>query len=104
MRAGELRHKVTIQSKTESRSDTGQVTYSWSDTATVWASIEPLSGRELEFAQAVHSETDHKITVRYTALTSEDRIKFGDRTFEVLSVKNPHERNIKLEVMCKERT
>lgn len=103
MRAGKLRHKVTLQSKSETRDDTGQVFRDWSDTATIYASVEPLSGRELVNAQAIESETTYRITIRHLAgVTTEQRIKFGSRYFEILSVINPEERNIMLQLMCKE--
>ncbi len=37
------------------------------DFARVWVSIEPLTGRELQFAQQMHGNVSHKISMRYIA-------------------------------------
>lgn len=104
MRAGELRHRLTIQSRSVTRDETGQELESWSDVATVWGSIEPLSGREAVQEQAIHSETTHKVVLRHRDISMEDRLVFGSRRFHVLSVLNTGERNIETVLLCRERT
>lgn len=64
MRAGPLRHRPTLQAATEATDSFGKRTRSWSDVGTVWARVEPLSGRELERARAVRSDVTHRITTR----------------------------------------
>ncbi|MBO8183770.1 MAG: phage head closure protein, partial [Archaeoglobus sp.] len=46
MRAGELRHRITIQQMQDTQNEYGEPTKEWVDAATVWASIEGLRGRE----------------------------------------------------------
>jgi len=104
MRAGMLRHRVTIQSNDDSTQDAlGQPQDSWSTDSTSWASISPLNGRELEYAKATHADTTHKITIRYVAaITPEKRIQHNGRTFNILSVIDVDEMNEKLILMAKE--
>ena len=103
MRAGKLRHKVTIKSREASQDEYGEVTYTWSTAARAWANIEPLAGRELLHAQQVNAELTHRVTMRYmSGVDPTDRIAFGSRTLEVVSVINPDERNKELVLLCKE--
>lgn len=104
VRAGKLRHRITIQYKSsESPDSAGNPQPVWADEATVWGSVEPLSGREFFAAQQVNSEVTHRITMRYrSGMDPEKRIKFGTRYFGILAVLNREERNISLELLCVE--
>lgn len=65
MQAGKLRHRVTIQDKRRVQDpETGRLTESWVDHATVWASVEPLSAREFIAAQSGQSEVSARIKMR----------------------------------------
>ena len=103
MQAGKLRHRVSLQELARNQSVTGEMIPSYAPYATVWASVEPLTGRELEFAQQITAETNYRVTIRYNSKVDvEHRVVFGDNTFEVTSVVNPDERNEQLFLMCKE--
>lgn len=67
LRAGRLRHKITIQQKKSVQDpDTGEMIESWTDVWTkVPAAIEPLSAREFIAAQAAQSEVKARITIRH---------------------------------------
>ena len=65
MRAGRLRHKVIVQQPNISTKDTlGDITESWTQYVTQWASVSPLRGRELEVAQQRYGEVTHEIVTR----------------------------------------
>lgn len=101
--AGRLRHRITIQSATEAQDAHGGTTRTWADVATVWGSIEPLRGREFMNAQQLQSEVTHRVQLRYYAgVTTAYRLRFGTRLFNIVSVLNPSERNIELEIMAVE--
>ncbi len=105
MRIGPLNKRVAIRSASSTRNDYGEPIPSWSTDATVWASVEPLSGRERVGAQQQHAETTHRIRMRYqpgTTVTTVKRILFGTRVFEIISVINKKEKNLMLELLCKE--
>jgi len=105
MKAGQLRHRVTIQSRTTARDAHDDPIATWSTVVKVWASIEPLNARELILAQQVESNVTHKVTIRYrSGVTSAMRVVFGSRTFEIDSVINTDERNITMVLMCEETT
>ena len=67
MHAGELRHRIQLQSYTLSQDAFGAPTKAWSTYATVWASVEPLSGREALIAQQANPELSHLVTIRYNS-------------------------------------
>ncbi len=106
MRAGLLRHLITIQTPTETRSGTsGQVVKSWATLATVWAGIEPLSGRELAQSGAEQSGSDFRIVLRYlSTVTNKCRVVFGSRVFEITQPPiNRNERGADMELRCTEQ-
>lgn len=103
MRAGKLRHRIKITTPTESRGDTGEITYTWSTLATVWASVEPISGRELIQADQMQAEATVRIRLRYIPnLTTQCRIVHKGRTLEIVSAQNITDRNAEFELLCRE--
>ena len=74
---GELRQRVTHQTRTLARTPTsaGQRVETWSDGVEYWAKVEPLSGRELWTARQLQATTSHRITMRNSGVA----IKPGDR-------------------------
>ena len=103
MRAGRLRHRVKIQAPFKDNAPgSGEIT--WNDYATVWASIEPLRGREFFEALQVNAEVTGKVIMRYLAGVSPDmRILHGNRVFEILSIIDVEERHRELQLMVTER-
>ena len=74
LEAGRLRHRVRIEqlenlldSNGEVVQDesTGTVAQVWSEVATVWAAIEPLSAREFIQSQATQSQITARIIIRF---------------------------------------
>lgn len=103
MRAGKLRHKITIESKSNAQDAYGALVETWSTYATAWASIEPLTGREYFEQGKVSSEVTTRIRIRHiSGVTNLMRVKFGTRIFTIVTVINIDERNKEYELMCKE--
>lgn len=106
MIAGKLRHRVYIQRATEAANTYGEMVKTWASIYRVWASVEPLTGRELERAQQVSAEATTRVKIRYTDdVTVGDRILFGtydQRVFEINAIVNPDERNVELHLFCSE--
>ena len=63
--AGMLRKRITLQQQSASVDSYGQQVSTWTDVATVWASVEPSVGRELMAAQAVSLDQPTTITIRW---------------------------------------
>lgn len=103
MNPGNLNKRITLQQQTEEQDASGQLLDNWADIATVWAAIEPLSGREFFAAQQVNSEVTTKIRIRYRdGIKAYMRIKYGERIFDIQSVIDPKEQHKELVLMCRE--
>ncbi len=108
MRAGQFRHQITIQMGTTGRDSAGQRTLTWTSGRNTWAAIWPVKGSEYFANQQVQAGITHKIRMRYqtlknsTIISPQHRIKFGTRYFSIQAPIKPDERDIYLEMMCKE--
>lgn len=104
MNIGKLRHQIEIQSYTTTPSSTGQPVKTWSTDTTVWSWIRPMSGKEQLSGQQAVGEITHKVVIRYDdSISVSNRIKFGTRYFDINFIGNYDERNIYMEIMCKEK-
>ena len=103
MQAGTLRHRIAIQSATETQNVYGEKIKSWSTDVTVWGSIRPLRGQERFLAQQISPEVTHKIIIRGgQTVTPANRLLFNSRYFYIESPLDADERGIFMELLCKE--
>jgi len=88
MRAGRLRHRVTIREFQQTQDPTsGEMVSAWVEVATVWAHVEPLSVRDFVAAGAAQSEVSARITIRYRDdLTAAMRIEHRGKTYAIAGV------------------
>lgn len=101
---GKMRERVTIQSPSEVRGRSGQTTLQWSTLATVWASVEGLSSRDIMQAQQANVMATHRIRIRHRDdVTHTHRIVWRNRTMEIASVTDRMGREV-LEVLAREVT
>ena len=113
MRAGLLCRRIQIQSATETNAN-GQVSRTWATDATVWGSVDPLSGRELYYAQQISAEAKYKAVIRHrSGVTAENRLVVVEYdsdteestvvlTLNIVHVANAAMRNSRLEILCTE--
>lgn len=105
MKAGSLRHRVVVEQKTATADGYGGSTLAWTTFATVWAAIEPVSGREYFQAQQFQAAVTHKVTIRYlSGINTTMRVKHNSRVFNIHSILNIEERCRELVLMCEEAT
>ena len=103
MRAGTLRHRVTLQTNAPIRQTDGSMEDSWADVVTVWGSVEPLTGRERFRADQLESEVDVRIRIRYrSGVSAQMRVKFGSRYYLIEAPIDPLERHREIELLCRE--
>ena len=104
MRAGDLRHAVTIQARaSEARNSFGEETFEWETHQQVWAAIEPLSGRELIDAHEVQAEITLRVRIRsLSGVVPDMRVLFGARILEIQAVIDLEERGHEMHLMCRE--
>lgn len=73
--AGELRHRITIQTKSIERDENGFESQVWADYKKLFARVTPLSAKDLIAAQAAQAQTVARMKIRYrTDITTEMRV------------------------------
>jgi len=103
IQSGRLRHRIVIQSPTETQDTYGEPIKTWSTFLTTWASVEPVKGREYWESQQVNAEVTYKITMRHrSGLNPKMRVSWDDRTFEIKNILNDFERDRRLTLMVTE--
>jgi SPP1 family predicted phage head-tail adaptor len=87
MRAGQLRHLLTLQAPLDTQDENGQPTIGWTDVATDWADIRYLNGLETVKADAPVSVAKCSIRVRFRAgVTAGMRYLEGSTVYDIRTV------------------
>lgn len=103
MRARSLKHKITFQSQSDTKNDFGEQEKNYIDVLTTWCSIQTITGREQFLSSQEYSTLSHKLRCRYSdKINTKQKIKFGDRIFNILAVLNIFEANRELEILVEE--
>lgn len=106
MRAGRLRHVVTLERQSATQDAMGQRVDVWTTIATVRASVEPIRGNEFIAASGERAELTTRIRIRYSAdvsgLRARDRVNHGGDIYEIDAPPiNTDQRNKELQLMCR---
>lgn len=101
MRAGRRNKKVQIRGFTQVDNDFGEKEETYFTVATVWASINPITGRETWIAEKLSAEVDTKIEIKFRHdVRSDYKIKHGKSLYTIDSIINPGMKNIDLVLAC----
>ena len=85
IRAGKLRQVITYQAKAQALDEYGGVTETWTDFATVRASVAPLIGKDMLASMAAQSTAEMRINHRYLqGITSAMRIVWDGVDYEIV--------------------
>lgn len=88
-----MRHRITFQTLSNVADGQGGVTTSWSDLATVWAYVKPISSRERLYTKQIQYQRSHEVIIRHrTDIDQTMRFTFDSRTFQIKGVRRPDER------------
>jgi len=105
MRIGRLRHRIQVQSATETRDATGGTSRNWVLLATRWGSVEPIVGRERVLSAQVASDVTHRIRMReYAGLGPSMRLVKDAQIFALESVLDIRTLGAEYEIMARETT
>lgn len=84
MDPGLLDQRVTIQVKQSTPDGGGGYTETWSDVATVWAYVRPMSGAERTQAQQVEAPAMYRVTIRRRSdLTAAHRLVWQSKALNI---------------------
>ena len=102
MRAGQLDQRVTVERLEEGVDELGQPVSTWIALVTVWAAVEPLTGREYIAAAAAVSEVTTRIRLRYRpGITPADRVNHEGKLYGITSLIDYKSANRELVLMCR---
>jgi SPP1 family predicted phage head-tail adaptor len=103
MRAGELKHPVTIQNATVTPDEYGAGAKTWGAFKETRAAIWPAKTDEVVIDGKLTAVSRHTIRIRYVAgVTAGMRVLFGTRTFEILGTRILNEQKRYIDLTCKE--
>lgn len=103
MRAGLLRHKITIQQVAEAQDASGSMDEAWSTFVKVWAAYEPQTGKESFTEDQQQAFLTVRFRVRYlSGITPKMRILFDGRYFDILATADVGGRGKQLHIMTRE--
>jgi len=84
---GELNRRLTLQAPVETTDDAGGVARTYTDAATLWARVEPVSGRYDMIAAGTGATITHRITIRPgPEVTTQHRFVEGTHIYQVVAV------------------
>jgi len=103
MKIGDLRHRISFEREVKVADGYLGSTATWRSVATVWASVEPLSGREYFYGHQISTEVSHRIKIRYNETVDvKMRINFGGRYMQIASILDIKERHQSQEILAQE--
>ncbi len=101
--AGALRHRITIQQKTDGVDAWGGTVATWTDYVTLWAEVMHMSGNEFWAARQANSEIEGRVRIRYRDdIDPTMRISYNGTILEILSVVPYDSRKTELHLMFRE--
>ena len=102
MNPGELTHQIILQIKSITQDAELNPIETWNDWRTVWASPMPKTGREFYRLSTNNSEITEAFKIRYIAgVNPRQRVKFRNKSFEIIDVMNTEEKNEELILTAK---
>jgi SPP1 family predicted phage head-tail adaptor len=101
MRAGRLSERIVLQQKLVTRSDNGEEVVTWGEFATVWADVEPLSGREVVAVRAAQADLSLRVRIRYLpGVNPAMRVFWQGAPWPISEVIDVRARRTELELLC----
>jgi SPP1 family predicted phage head-tail adaptor len=100
--AGKLRDRVTVQIASGTTNALGETVLAWSNSTSVWASVDGVSAREALTAGQQDVSVSHKVRLRFLpGLTQQMRFAWQGRTLEIVSLLE-HGNRTEHEAICTE--
>jgi SPP1 family predicted phage head-tail adaptor len=101
---GALRHRLLFQSVGSTDGTFGKTINTTPVTiATLWGSIEPISGKEMALIHEVQAEVTHKVVIRYnSSIDAADQFTHDSRVFHIEAVRDADERKAYMLILARE--
>lgn len=104
MQAGRLKHRVYFDEPVTSQSTSGEEIVTWTESMHLFASVEPMRGRERLVAGQINADIDTRIRIRWS--TDADRInakwraRLGSVVYNIKSVAHIELAQREIEIMA----
>lgn len=103
MNIGRFNRRIDILKYDVTRDEYGGEIKEWVVVKSLWAYIQPVSGTEYFKAQQVDAQNITTITIRYrTDITVLNRVKYQDKTYEIIGISDVKTDHKMLTLNCKE--
>ena len=103
MNPGQFRTRIMIQKKSVSYNSYNEPIETWKDAFVLWADVINTGGGEFYAAQKLNAMTTAVFRTRYVSdISTVDRIKYGNRIFEILFINDVSEKHVELLISAKE--
>ena len=103
--AARMRHRVVLLAPTASVGGTyGDPQQTFAAAATVWASVEPLLGRELQRMRELGGEASVRVRLRWRAEVDEKwRVQIGSAVHEIVAPPiDVYGAHVEMQLLCRE--
>lgn len=103
MRAGKLRHQITLLNKLASKGAAGGERITWSAHETLMAQVTPLRSKELLAVKQGQIEADIRVNMRFHPdVTEVMRVEWQGKHYDITSMANAGGRDREIELLCSE--
>lgn len=100
---GRLNRRISILSKTQSKTANGFDTIKESKVCDCWASIYPVRMSDIKENSTLQTVNNVKFTIRYRPnIDTNMTIKYNSKTFRIIGIVNPFYDNESLEIIAEE--
>lgn len=101
---GALNQRLVLEAPVETPDGAGGVARSYTDVATVWAAVTPMSARDATVAAAAGNTVTHRILVRArTDVTTRHRLRQATRVWRIATVREEDASGRFLRIEAEER-
>lgn len=103
MNPGNFRTRIMVQKKYLTYNSYNEPIETWKDSIELWSDVINTGGGEFYAAQKLNAQTTAVFRTRYvSSISTVDRIKYGNRIFEILFINDVSEKHVELLISAKE--
>ena len=103
MNPGNFRTRIMVQKKYLTYNSYNEPVETWKDSIELWSDVINTGGGEFYAAQKLNAQTTAVFRTRYvSSISTLDRIRYGNRIFEILFINDVSEKHVELLISAKE--
>ena len=100
---GKMRYRIKVETATNTRDTGGGITQAYTPVTFIYANIKPTNANSSYRQGIVQEKVTHEVTIRYmNNISTNHRISYGSRLFDIKGIINIDERDRFLKLLCEE--